>query len=150
MTIRKAKIQDVDSIYKLLEHFSKRDLLLPRSLSELYDTIRDFVVAEEDGRVIGCCALHPCWEDLGEIKSLAVDESSQNRGVGRKLVNCCLEEANQLGLKRVFALTYIPDFFKGFGFKETLKEKLPHKVWKECLACPKFPDCGEVALIKII
>jgi len=150
MSIRKAKIKDIESIYKLLDHFSKKDLLLPRSLSALYDSLRDFVVAEEDKKVVGCCALHSCWEGLGEIKSLAVSEEYHHKGIGEKLVQFCLEEAPQLGLEKIFVLTYIPDFFKKFGFQEVPKEKLPHKVWKECLACPKFPGCGEISLIKEI
>ena len=150
MNIRKAKIQDVEVIYKLLEHFSNKEMLLPRSLAELYDNVRDFFVAEEEGKIIGCCALHPCWEDLGEIKSLAIEEESQGKGLAKKLVDLCLNDVPQLGLKRIFVLTYVPDFFKGLGFKEIPKEKLPHKVWKECITCPKFPDCGEIALIKNI
>lgn len=150
MDIRKAKIQDVGAIYKLLEYFSKKELLLPHSFSELYDNVRDFFVAEEKEKIVGCCALHSCWEELGEIKSLAIEEKWQDREIGKKLVDSCLKEAPQLGLKRVFVLTYIPDFFKAFGFKEIPKEKLPHKVWKECLACPKFPDCGEISLIKAV
>ena len=148
MNIRKATIQDVPAVYKLLEYFSGKEMLLPRSLAELYDNVRDFFVAEENGKVVGCCALHPCWEELGEIKSLAVEESMQGKGIARKLVELCLADAPQLGLKKIFVLTYNPDFFKKFGFKEISKEKLPHKVWRECLACPKFPDCGEISLIR--
>jgi amino-acid N-acetyltransferase len=150
MNIRKAKIQDVGTIHKLLEYFSDKEMLLPRPLSELYDNLRDYVVAEEDGKVIGCCALHACWEEMGEIKSLAIEESYQKKGIAKNLMNFCLKEAPQLGLKRIFVLTYVPGFFKDFGFKEIPKEDLPHKVWKECLACPKFPDCGEISLIKDI
>ena len=150
MNIRKATVNDVEQIYKLLEYFSKKDMLLPRSLSVLYDVVRDFAVVEEEGKIVGCCALHPCWETLGEIKSLAVDEGFHGRKIGEKIVEHCLKEAPELGLKKVFVLTYIPPFFKGLGFEEISKEELPHKVWKECLACPKFPDCGEVALIKTI
>lgn len=148
MDIRKAEVEDVKSIYKLLEYFSNKELLLPRSFAELYDNLRDYIVAEEDGEIIGCCALHPCWEELGEIKSLAIKESHQGKGISRKLVDFCLKEAPQLGLKKIFVLTYVPDFFKIFGFQEIPKDDLPHKVWKECLSCPKFPDCGEVSLIK--
>ncbi len=148
MNIRKAKAQDVIAIYKLLEYFSGKELLLPRSLAELYDNVRDFFVAEEDGKIIGCCSLHLCWEDLGEIKSLAVEESWHGKGIARQLVDLCLKDAPDLGLKRIFVLTYVSDFFKNIGFKEISKEKLPHKIWRECISCPKFPDCGEIALIK--
>ena len=150
MHIRKATIKDVIAIHKLLEHFSEKQLLLPRSLAELYDNIRDFFVAEEEGKIIGCCALHPCWEDVGEIKSLAVEEKWHGKGIAKKLVDSCLKDVPLLGLKSIFALTYVPNFFKNLGFKEISKEKLPHKVWRECISCPKFPDCGEIALIKDI
>ena len=148
MNIRKAKITDIRAIHELLGYFSKKDLLLPRSLSALYNSLRDFTVAEEEGNVVGCCALHPCWEDLGEIKSLAVSEEYQQKGIGEQLVQFCLDEAPQLGIKRIFVLTYIPKFFEKFGFRKIPKDELPHKVWKECLACPKFPNCGEIALIR--
>lgn len=150
MNIRKAKIQDVTSIYKLLEYFSNKELLLLRSLAELYDNVRDFFVVEEEGQIIGCCSLHSCWEDLGEIRSLAIDEKSQGKGIAPKLVDLCFKEASQLGLKRIFVLTYVPGFFKSLGFQEIPKDKLPHKVWTECIICPKFPNCGEIALIKDI
>jgi len=150
MNIRKATTKDIIFIYKLLEYFSSKELLLPRSLAELYDNVRDFFVAEAEGEIIGCCSLHSCWEDLGEIKSLAVKENWNGKGVGKNMVDMCLKDAPQLGLKRVFALTYVPEFFKSLGFQEIPKEKLPHKVWKECVSCPKFPDCGEIALIKDI
>ena len=150
MNIRKAETKDVEAIYKLLEYFSSKEMLLPRPLSELYDQVRDYVVVEDDGKVIGCCALHVCWEELGEIKSLAIEESYQKKGIAKNLMEFCLKEAPQLGLKKIFVLTYVPDFFKSFGFKEIPKEDLPHKVWKECLTCPKFPDCGEISLLKDI
>ncbi len=150
MKIRKATVKDVVFIYKLLEYFSSKELLLPRSLSELYDNVRDVFVAEEEGEIIGCCSLHSCWEDLGEIKSLAVKEEWNSKGIGKNLVEMCLNDAPKLGLKKVFALTYVANFFKTLGFKEIPKEELPHKVWKECVSCPKFPDCGEIALIKDI
>jgi len=150
MKIRKASVQDVIFIYKLLEYFSSKEVLLLRSLAELYDNVRDFFVAEEGEEIIACCSLHSCWEDLGEIRSLAVKENWQSKGLAKDLVGICLKDAPQLGLRKVFVLTYIPEFFKSLGFKEIPKEKLPHKVWKECISCPKFPDCGEVALIKEI
>lgn len=150
MNIRKAKTRDIPAVYKLLEYFSGKEMLLPRSLAELYDNVRDFFVAEEKDRIIGCCALHTCWENLGEIKSLAVEENWHGKGIARKLVELCLEEAPQLGLNRIFVLTYAPDFFKNFGFKEIAKEKLPHKIWAECITCPKFPNCGEIALVRNI
>ncbi len=149
--IRKATIKDVAAIHQLLNRYAEKGLLLARSMSELYDHIRDFTVAEKIGpqaSVIGVCGLGICWEDLAEIKSLAVEENFQGRNLGRKLVSTCLEEAEALGIKRVFTLTYVPVFFEKLGFHPVEKSKLPHKVWADCMKCPKFPDCDEVALIK--
>lgn len=144
--IRKAKIADVHDIQKLVNFFAERDEMLPRSLNTIYENIRDFFIAEEDGKVIGCSALHIAWEDLAEIKSLAVDVTVQRSGLGGKLVNACLEEAKQLGITKVFALTYKPEFFKKQGFTDVEKSALPHKIWSDCINCPKFPDCGEEAV----
>lgn len=147
MILRKAKIQDIKEIYNLVNHFAQKGEMLPRSQSELYENMRDFFVAEEDGRVIGCCALHILWDDLAEVKSLAVEESNQGKGIGRILVKACLDEARELGIKRVFALTFKPGFFEKLGFKRIDKEDLPRKVWGECIKCPFFPDCKEEAVI---
>ncbi|MGC8861972.1 MAG: N-acetyltransferase [Armatimonadota bacterium] len=145
--IRKARVPDVPAIQQLVNSFAERGVMLPRSLSALYESIRDFYVVENDGVVVGCCALHITWEDLAEIKSLAVDESVQGGGYGRALVEACLAEAREMGVPRVFALTYIPEFFEKAGFRRVDKTALPHKVWSECINCPKFPDCGEEAVI---
>ncbi len=147
MQIRKARVPDVPAVQNLINTFAQRDVMLPRSLSALYENVRDFFVMEEDGRIVGCCALHVTWEDLAEIKSLAVDESVQGRGYGRALVEACLEEARSIGVPKVFALTYIPGFFEKLGFTRIDKSKLPHKVWTECINCPKFPNCGEEAVV---
>ncbi len=152
--IRRARIDDVKKIYAILQHFSSQELLLGRSLSSLYDQLRDFLVYEEarDGepRIIGVCALHVCWEDLAEIRSLAVVEEEHGKGVGRALVLACLEDMRDLGLARVFTLTYQPGFFVQLGFRPVDKSELPHKVWSDCIQCPKFPDCNEEALIRAI
>ena len=148
--IRKAQIQDVKQIQSLVNYFAKQDVMLPRSLNELYDSLRDFWVFEDKHKVIGCCALHVCWQDLAEIKSLAVDKSKQGMGIGKKLVDACIAEAKEMGAKKIFALTYQPGFFKRFGFKKTKTASLPHKVWAECINCPKFPHCQETAMIKRI
>jgi len=150
MKIRKAKIQDVDQIQKLINSFAKDDLMLPRSLNELYDNIRDFWVFEQDKKIAGCCALHICWQDLAEIKSLAVMEKLQGRNIGTQLVNTCIKEAKELGARKIFTLTYKPDFFKKFGFRRVKHSDLPHKIWAECINCPKFPNCQEIALLKIL
>ena len=145
--IRAANIDDVKRIHELVNSYAERDKMLPRPLSQLYETLRDFLICEEGGKVLGCCGLHVVWEDLAEIKSLAVDESRQGQGIGKGLLEAALEEARRLKVKSVFALTYEPAFFLKFGFKEIAKSKLPHKIWSECLACPKFPNCDETALV---
>ena len=146
--IRKAQIRDIKEIQKLINSFAKKDLMLPRSLNELYESMRDFWVAEENNKVVGCCALHISWDDLAEIKSLAVAKNRQGKGIARELVLACLDEAKKLGAKRIFALTYKPDYFKKFGFKRIKNADLPHKIWAECINCCKFPDCQEIALLK--
>jgi amino-acid N-acetyltransferase len=146
--IRKARLKDVKEMQHLIKLNSTRGEMLPRSLSELYDNIRDFFVAVRNRKVVGICALHVCWEDLGEVRSLAVDEKSRRKGVGAALVKACLEEAKLLGVERVFALTYQTEFFERLGFKRVDKSVLPHKIWTDCLKCVKFPDCDEVAVVK--
>lgn len=150
--IRKAQIKDAPAIHALVNFFAKKDLMMPRSLNEVYENIRDFWVAENaDRKMIGCVALHVVgWDDLAEIKSLAVAVHQQKKGIGRLLIQATLQEAQALMVKRVFALSYKPAFFKKFGFKVISKDQLPHKVWAECCNCPKFPNCGEIALIKQI
>jgi amino-acid N-acetyltransferase len=149
MGIRKAKISDVKEIQKLIEQSAKKGEMLPRSLSELYDNLRDFYVYlnEEEGNIIGTCAMHICWEDLAEIRSLVVREDFQRRGIGTKLIEACLSEAITLGLYRIFALTYKPNFFLKFGFKIVDKTLLPHKIWADCIKCVKFPECDEIAVL---
>jgi len=146
--IRKAKIEDIKQIQNLINYFAKLDLMLPRSLNELYENLRDFWVAEENKKIVGCCALHISWIDYVEIKSLAVLSRFQRKGIGRELVNACINEARTLGAKRIFVLTYKPNYFKRFGFKRVKTSSLPHKIWAECINCSKFPDCKEIALVK--
>lgn len=150
MMIRKAKIQDIKQIQGLINAFARKDLMLPRSLNELYENIRDFWVAQENKKIIGCCALHISWDDLAEIKSLAVEKKRHKKGIGRELISTCLAEAKDLGAKKVFVLTYRPDYFRRFGFKKIAHAKLPHKIWAECINCCKFPNCQEVALMRIL
>ena len=146
--IRKAKISDVRSIHALLAHFADQGLLLPRSLSEIYDHLRDYTVMEtSDNNIVGIAALNICWEDLAEVKSLAVREDYQAKGMGRRLVEHCLSEAIVLGIYRVFTLTYHSNFFEKLGFKLVDKSSLPQKIWADCIKCPKFPDCDEIALL---
>ncbi len=145
--IRNAAIRDVKEIHLLLKHFAAKGLLLARSISSLYDQLRDFIVFEDQGTILGVCALHIVWEDLAEIRSLAVTEEAQGKGIGRQLVGHCLHEAEGLGLERVFTLTYQAGFFRKQGFADIDKKDLPHKIWGDCIHCTMFPDCDEEALI---
>lgn len=145
--LRKAEIKDVKDIQKLLLHYANRGDMLSRSLSELYEALRDFYIVEDEGRITGVAALHIVWEDLAEIRSVAVAEDAGRKGVGSEVVTACIEEGRQLGLKRLFCLTYKPDFFAKFGFRIVDKSQLPHKVWGDCIKCAKFPDCDEIAMI---
>lgn len=145
--IRKARIADAKQIHKLLMIYAKDGLMLSRSLSDIYEGIRDFYIFECDGVVAGTVCLHICWEDLAEVRSLAVASEYEGRGIGRQLVQACLDEARQLGLPRIFALTYQQAFFEKFCFHVVEKSELPHKVWGDCLKCAKFPDCDEIAMI---
>jgi amino-acid N-acetyltransferase len=145
--IKKAKIADIKQIHKLINSFAKKEAMLARSLNELYEGVRDFVIYEDDGIIKGVCALRILWEDLAEIRSLAVKEEYRRVGIGSSLVKECLKEAKNLGIKKVFALTYQPEFFNKLGFKDIDKNKLPQKIWGDCLKCPKFPECDEYAII---
>lgn len=146
--IRKADIRDLKKIQELINFYAKQDKMLPRSLNELYENIRDYFVYEKDGEIAGCCALHVTWEDLAEIKSLAVAEAKQKHKIGTELVKAAFEDAKRLKVKRVFALTYVPKFFEKFGFKKVEHSELPHKIWSECIKCVRFPDCEETALVR--
>ena len=145
--VEKATISDATQIHKLINHFANRGEMLPRPLSEIYENIRDYFVIRQSEHVIACAALHVNWEDLAEIKSVAVSEDYHKLGLGDLMVDACLKEADELGIATVFCLTYAPDFFAKCGFILAEKTKLPHKVWGECYRCPKFPNCDESALI---
>ena len=145
--IRKARMDDVPRIQRMLERSAQRGELLPRPLGELYDFLRDFVVCmDEQNRTVGSCALHTAWEGLGEIRSLIVEEGMRRRGIGRRMASACLEEARELGIRKVFVLTFNPDFFRKIGFVPVSKNLLPHKIWADCIRCVHFPDCKEEAL----
>ncbi|MBN1871664.1 MAG: N-acetyltransferase [Candidatus Omnitrophica bacterium] len=146
--LRRAKINDAKEIQRLVNFYAKKNEMLPLSLSELYDHIRSFFVYERNNRIVGCGSLRIIWEDLGEIRSLAVYKKAMGKGIGKSIVEECLKEARALGLRRVFVLTYKASFFKKFSFKGIDKYKLPHKVWRDCIKCVHFPNCHEDALIK--
>lgn len=145
-TIEKARISDAPQIHKMVNRFATEGKMLPRSLAEIYENIRDYFVVHENNKVVACVALHVSWEDLAEVKSLAVTEEHQKQGVGEEIVAACIKEATELGIPTVFCLTYVPNFFAKCGFEMVDKKELPHKVWGECYRCPKFPDCDESAL----
>ncbi|MBW1837025.1 MAG: N-acetyltransferase [Deltaproteobacteria bacterium] len=148
--IRKASIKDIKAIHELLQEYGKTGDLLARPLSELYDHVRDFWVFEDkrEDRVVGFCALQFCWEDLAEIRSLAVHPDHLGKKIGIKLVETALSEAKSFNIKKVFTLTYQPDFFKKFGFAQIDRSELPLKIWSDCIICVKFPDCDETAMMK--
>jgi amino-acid N-acetyltransferase len=145
--VRRATLADVEAMHHLINHFAVKGLMLPASRNKLYQNIRDFFVAEKDDQFAGCCALHVLWSDLGEVRSLAVEEAFQKNGVGRRLATAALRDAAALKLPRVFALTYQKEFFERLGFVEVDKAAMPQKVWGECMDCPKFPNCDEIAMI---
>ncbi len=144
----RAKPADVKAMYDLIRAAAEEGQMLPRALSDLYECLRDFLIARDTaaGTLLGCCALHIVWNDLAEVRSLTVRADQRNHGVGRALVEQCLVDARALGIPRVFALTYVPAFFHKLGFHDLDKEALPHKVWSDCLRCHKYPDCDELAV----
>jgi len=145
--IRKAMISDVKAIQSLINEYAEAGQMLPRTLNELYEHLRDFLVFEKNGIIAGVCALHVSWDGLAEIRSLAVRKNRAKSGIGSTLVRQCLTEAAALGVERVFVLTYQADFFRKLGFSDLDKKELPHKIWTDCLNCVKFPNCDETALI---
>ena len=146
-SVEKANIKDAAQIHKLVNYFADRNEMLARSLSEIYENMRDYFVVRQGEQVVACGALHINWADLAEIKSVAITEEWQQKGIGNLLVAACLEEAEELGIPTVFCFTYKPAFFEKRGFTRIEKEKLPRKVWGECYRCPQFPNCDETALI---
>jgi amino-acid N-acetyltransferase len=148
--VDRARVSDAPFVHQMISHFADKGEILPRALSEIYEDIRDYFVVREGDQVIACAALHVTWVDLAEIRSLAVDEKEQNQQIGSLLIQACLEEAKELGIPRVFCLVRKPAFFEKHGFKLIDKMELPQKVWAECYRCPKFPNCDEVALIRLL
>jgi len=146
--VRKARITDVEEIRAIVMAYADAHQMLPRSLRYIYDNLRNYFVAENgDGHVLGCGALQVAWEGLAEIKSVAVKEELRGKGVGRLLVQTCLDEASEIDVPRVFVLSFVPEFFEKLGFRRISRQTLPHKIWNECIDCPLFPECGETALV---
>ena len=148
MIYRKARFQDAETIYNLIYDYAQKGEMLARSRNTIYETMRDMVVAEnEDGEVVGVGGLHITWDSLAEVRSMAVSPKYKRHGIGSGIVKELIREGKEMGVKKIFTLTYKPQFFVTLGFREIKKEDLPHKVWKECIDCPKFPDCDETAMI---
>lgn len=144
--LRKATLSDARNIQKLINGFAAKGDMLPVSISEICEKILEFVIWEENGEILGCCAMHPSWEDLVELRSIAVAENSSRHGIGKIMVEKIIENSRIIGAKRIFLLTYKPDFFAKFGFYIVEKDTLPKKIWSDCLKCAKFPDCDEIAM----
>jgi amino-acid N-acetyltransferase len=147
MKIDKANVNDATAIHQLINHFAGQGCMLARALSDIYERIREYFVAREDEQIIGCIALHVSWLDLAEIRSLAVQEKYQHKGIAALLLDACLNEARQLGISSLFCLSQSPDFFKKKEFNIVDRAELPHKIWTDCYHCPKYPDCHSVAMI---
>ena len=145
--LRNARVDDVHELNKLINYYAEKEQILPKTPSELYENIRDFYVYIENGSIVGCVALHIYDSDLAEIKSLAVKENHQNKGISKKLIQKCFEEGRSLGIKKLFVLTHIPEFFENKGFKCVERELFPQKIWSECIKCLKFPKCEGVSLL---
>jgi amino-acid N-acetyltransferase len=148
--VRKARVADVPIIADIVNLQAQKGYMLPRPLAWIYDNIRDYMVAEVEGRVIGCGALHVMWSDLAEIRGLALSQDFIGRGYGRPIVESLLSEARELGIERVFVLTYKDKFFERLNFKIIDKSELPHKIWSDCVNCVHFPNCNEIAMIYLV
>ena len=147
VTVDRATVRDAEAIHGLINFWAGRGDMLPRTMGETYENLRDFFVVREDGVPVACGALHITWADMAELKSLAVREDRQSAGYGSAITRACIEEGRQLGLERLFALTYRPAFFERLGFAQVDVMTLPRKVWNECYRCPKFPGCNEIAMV---
>ena len=145
--IQRAQLSDVPKIHQLITYFANQDEMLHRPLSELYENIRDYYVIRVGDEIIGCSALHVVWSDLAEIKAVAVREDHQSQGLGKQLIHHCMEEAKSMGLSSVFVLVLKTGYYEQLGFRQVDVMTLPRKVWGECLRCPKFPHCNEVAMV---
>lgn len=145
--VRQARVSDAIFIHKIIKKYAVEFDLLSRGLADIYSQIRDFYILEEKNKKIGVVGLHIYWDDLGEIRSFVIESKYRGKGYGSKLISFAINEAKKIGIKSVFVLTKIPDFFIKYGFKKIPKKNLPQKIWKDCFNCPKFPDCDEYSLI---
>ena len=148
MEYRKATFADVEGIFDLITLYAEQGVMLARSRNTLYENLRDLMVALDGDKVVGVGGLHIIWESLAEVRSTAVDPNYARHGIGGEIVRLLLEEGRSLGVQKFFTLTYQTEFFGSLGFKIITKNELPHKVWKDCIECPKFPNCDEIAMVK--
>ena len=149
MIYRKARFDDIESIFGLVHIYAAQGEMLPRSRNTLYENLRDMVIAESGSEVVGVGALHIMWDRLAEVRMMAIAPAYMRRGIGTEIVRWLLDEGDALGIEKVFTLTYKPDFFRKLGVIRISREELPQKVWKECIDCPKYPNCDEIAMIKV-
>jgi amino-acid N-acetyltransferase len=150
MEVRRARIADAPGIVALVDRFARHGEVLPRTIEDVYQTVREWVVAEQGGRIAGCGSLVILWADLAEIRSLVVAPEAQGMGIGRHLVTALVAQAAELGLPQVFALTRQTGFFLKLGFQVAPRETLPRKIWKDCIQCLKFVGCDEVAVVRAV
>lgn len=150
MIYRKAKFDDIEAIFNLVSNYASQGIMLQRSRNSLYETLRDMIVAvSDDGEVVGVGGLHIIWDRLAEVRTMAVSPKMTRHGIGAEIVKRLIAEGTELGVEKFFTLTYKPGFFQTLGFETITKEELPHKVWKECIECPKFPNCDEIAMVRV-
>lgn len=148
LQIRRASLTDIAALLELINAYASKGIMLPRTEFEMAENIRDFLVAFDSGRLVGCGALHFYTATSGEVRSLAVDPAVKTKGIGRALVEALEVEAREQELHSIFAFTYVPGFFGKLGFEEVDRGELPLKAWKDCLRCPKFQACDEIAVLK--
>ena len=146
---RKPNFNDIEEIFNLINDYAAEGVMLPKSRSTLYETIREMIVAvDSEDKVVGVGALHVTWNELAEVRSMAVNRDFTRRGIGGAIVKQLIEEGQSFGVKKFFTLTYKPGFFQTLGFRTITKDELPHKIWRECIDCPKFPNCDEIAMVR--
>ncbi|MCD6365596.1 MAG: N-acetyltransferase [Planctomycetes bacterium] len=150
MIIRPARVSDAGAICDLTNYYAERGLMLHRSLESVYEALREFIVAQDNGKIVGCCAVDVFWADLAEVRSLAVAQGVRGLGIGSQLVAAAIEDARRLGIRRLFTLTYERKFFERHGFNVVDRQTLPEKVWRVCIACPKVDACDETAMILLL
>ncbi len=148
VTVRRARVGDIPRLYEIINYYAARGDMLPKTMDQLYGRVRNFNVAEADGEVVGCAALHITWADLAEVVSLAVHPDFQGHGLGRRLVEPLFDEARSLGIPTLFTLTLQVGFFSRLGFREVPKLRLPHKIWQDCTTCFKQDRCDEIAMVR--